>query len=67
MKKALADFVYAVFAGMSIALGGVVFLSLDNKVLGALFFTVGLFTASTFSRARLAICLKISRLTCCFC
>jgi formate/nitrite transporter FocA (FNT family) len=44
MKKALADFVYAVFAGMSIALGGVVFLSLDNKVLGALFFTVGLFT-----------------------
>jgi formate/nitrite transporter FocA (FNT family) len=44
MKKALADFLYAVFAGMSIALGGVVFLSLDNKVLGALFFTVGLFT-----------------------
>lgn len=35
-------------AGVSIALGGTVFLSLDNKVLGALFFTVGLFAVCTF-------------------
>lgn len=44
MKKTLADFIYAVMAGMSIALGGTVFLALENKVLGAIFFTVGLFT-----------------------
>jgi formate/nitrite transporter FocA (FNT family) len=36
-----------VAAGISIALGGTVFLSLDNKVLGALFFTVGLFVICT--------------------
>lgn len=44
MKTILADFIYAVMAGMSIALGGTVFLALENKVLGAIFFTVGLFT-----------------------
>lgn len=44
MKKTLTDFIYAVMAGMSISLGGTVFLSLENKVLGAIFFTVGLFT-----------------------
>ena len=44
MKKALADFIYAVMAGLCIGLGGVIFLSLDNKVLGATLFTVGLFT-----------------------
>ena len=43
-KSLLADFLYAVLAGMAIALGGAVFLALDNKILGALFFTVGLFT-----------------------
>ncbi|MDO4545659.1 MAG: formate/nitrite transporter family protein [Bacillota bacterium] len=40
-------FLYAVMAGICIALGGAVFLSLDNKVLGALFFTVGLYTICT--------------------
>jgi formate/nitrite transporter FocA (FNT family) len=35
-------------AGISISIGGTVFLSLDSKVLGALFFTVGLFTVCTF-------------------
>lgn len=40
--------VSAVLAGMCIGLGGIVFLSLENKVLGALFFTVGLFTICTF-------------------
>ena len=40
-------FVSAVLAGIAIALGGTVFLSLENKVLGALFFTVGLFTVCT--------------------
>ena len=38
----------AVLAGISIALGGLVFLSVDNKVVGAALFTVGLFTVCTF-------------------
>jgi formate/nitrite transporter FocA (FNT family) len=37
-----------VLAGISIAIGGTVFLSLENKVLGAVFFTVGLFAVCTF-------------------
>lgn len=41
-------FLYAVMAGICIALGGAVFLSLESKVLGAMFFTVGLFTICTF-------------------
>ena len=48
MKKPLEIFINAVLAGICIAIGGTVFLSLDNKVLGALFFTVGLFTICTF-------------------
>lgn len=46
--KIIKTFVYGILAGVSIAIGGTVFLSLDNKVLGALFFTVGLFTVCTF-------------------
>lgn len=38
----------AVLAGVCIAIGGTVFLSLDNKIAGALFFTVGLFTICVF-------------------
>ena len=46
--KQLKTFVGGILAGISIAIGGTVFLSLDNKVLGALFFTVGLFAVCTF-------------------
>lgn len=46
--KWLKTFVGGILAGISIAIGGTVFLSLDNKVLGALFFTVGLFAVCTF-------------------
>lgn len=46
--KRVKTFVYGILAGMCIALGGVVSLSLESKVLGALFFTVGLFTICTF-------------------
>ena len=46
MKK-LNDFLMAVLAGAAISIGGTVFLSLDNKVLGALFFCVGLFMVCT--------------------
>jgi len=45
--KWLNDLVMSVLAGASIAIGGTVFLSLDNKVLGALFFCVGLFMVCT--------------------
>ena len=41
-------FVSAILGGACIAFGGTAFLSLENKVLGALFFTVGLFTVCTF-------------------
>ena len=45
--KYLKTLVLAVLAGVCIALGGTVFLSMDNKVLGAMFFTVGLFAICT--------------------
>ena len=35
-------------AGLLIGIGGLVFLALENKVLGAVFFCVGLFTICTF-------------------
>ena len=38
----------AVLAGACIAFGGVAFLSVENSVLGALFFTAGLFCVCTF-------------------
>ena len=38
----------AFLAGISISLGGVAFLSLENKVLGALFFSCGLFCVCSF-------------------
>ena len=44
----LKTFAGAVLAGLSIGLGGLAFLSLDNKVIGAAVFTVGLFTVCTF-------------------
>ncbi len=42
------NFISAVVAGICIALGGTVSLSLDNAVLGALMFTIGLFTIVGF-------------------
>ena len=47
MKRA-SEFLDAVLAGICIAIGGTVFLSCDNKVAGALFFCLGLFTICTF-------------------
>lgn len=46
MKK-LADFLYAIMAGAFIAMGGVVFLSLDNKIVGAFMFSLGIFAVCT--------------------
>lgn len=46
--KRFNAFLSGIVAGALIAIGGLVFLALDNKVLGALFFCVGLFTICTF-------------------
>lgn len=46
--KSVKTFVSAVLGGACIGFGGTAFLSLDSKVLGALFFTVGLFVICTF-------------------
>ena len=48
MSDKRSVFIMSVLAGVSISIGGAVFLSLDNKVLGAVFFTVGLFMVCTF-------------------
>lgn len=41
--------IFAILAGMSISIGGLAFLSIESKVVGAIFFTVGLFAVCTFS------------------
>lgn len=46
--KRLKTFVYGILAGISIAIGGTAFLSVESRALGALLFTVGLFTICTF-------------------
>ena len=46
--KVLKTLLSAVLAGMCIGFGGVVFLALESKVLGAFFFTCGLFCVCTF-------------------
>ncbi len=46
--KRLQIYLSGVLAGVCIALGGTAFLSLESKVAGALFFTVGLFVICIF-------------------
>lgn len=43
MKKKTGCFLLAVLAGIAIGIGGTVFLSLENRVAGALLFAVGLY------------------------
>lgn len=45
--KYFKTYVSGILGGACIAFGGVAFLSLENNILGALFFTVGLFTICT--------------------
>ena len=47
MKK-LSLFLSALLAGMSVGFGGLVFLSAENRVIGAALFTIGLFCICTF-------------------
>lgn len=46
--KMWKTFVSAVLAGMSIGFGGLVFLSVENRVIGAALFTIGLFVVCSF-------------------
>lgn len=46
--KNVYSFLYSVLAGISISIGGTVFLSVDNKVVGSIFFSLGLFAVCTF-------------------
>ena len=47
MKRLLYDFYLAVLGGICIAIGGTVFLSVDNKVIGAFLFSIGLISIVT--------------------
>ena len=44
----MKTFVSAVLAGISVGLGGLVFLSVENRVVGAALFAIGLFVVCTF-------------------
>ena len=43
MKKYINIFMLAILAGLAIAIGGTIYLTLENKVIGSLLFTVGLY------------------------
>ncbi|NLL45179.1 MAG: formate/nitrite transporter family protein [Clostridiales bacterium] len=43
MKK-LSSFVYSIIGGACIGIGGTIYLSLDNRIAGAILFALGLFT-----------------------
>lgn len=46
--KTISTFIHAILAGVSISIAATAYLSLDNKIAGALFFTIGLFIVCTF-------------------
>lgn len=47
IKRCVNTFLYAVMGGICIGLGGTAFLCTDSKIIGAVLFTVGLFTICT--------------------
>ena len=48
MKKFIKDFCLAILAGVMIGIGGVVFLSIENPVIGSVLFATGLLTILAF-------------------
>ena len=44
INKYMRMFALAVLAGIAIGIGGIVYLTMENKIVGALLFTVGLYT-----------------------
>ena len=47
MKNLLKNFLSAAVAGIAISIGCIVFLSVENKIIGSILFTLGLFTILT--------------------
>lgn len=47
MKRNVNVFANAILAGVAISIGGIAFLSSDNKAIGAVFFSVGLYAVCT--------------------
>lgn len=47
LLKYLKEFLSSIFAGMSISLGCMIYLLIENKIIGAIFFTLGLFLVLT--------------------
>ena len=45
--KRLAVFLYAILAGICVSIGGLTYLSIENKVVGAVFFYIGLLAVCT--------------------
>ena len=68
MRKYVRLFALAVLAGAAIGIGGIVFLSLENKIVGALMFTAGLYSicvhglnlAGTWLAAMGVLCSRIA-------
>ena len=48
-KRALYSFLCSILGGTAIGISGVIYLTVENTVLGALFFSVGLFIVCTFN------------------
>lgn len=48
MKKYVNYLIKGVYAGVMIGIGGVVFLSLDSKIIGSIFFSIGLLAVCMF-------------------
>ena len=46
--KHFRDFLYAVLAGMAISIGCIIFLSVENPVIGSILFSIGLLTILKF-------------------
>ena len=46
--KCIKDFALSILAGIAINIGCVIFLSIENKVIGAVLFAVGLLTVLAF-------------------
>lgn len=46
-NKLISTLLLSILAGICIGIGGCFFLAIDNKIIGALFFTLGLFTICT--------------------
>ena len=47
MKEKIKFLIKAIMAGIMIAIGGTIFLSMEDKIIGAILFSIGLFIIVT--------------------